>query len=370
MKQLIDLKLNEEFLEGPYITITQSSSLSSSSYPKDRINFKNSMDEAKRIFKKEHSTLDFDPYQKHLLAVSEDLDFWKQGSNGVQVIVSSKEAYTFRLRYPVRESGTEIQPSVVVDDIPYILPLLLEKQNKSHYYIMALNRDSFQLFEVLGEEVNKVELPEDAPLKLDDAIRDHRDTGSLRFRSQGTAGASFHGHDGAEDEREADRENYFNLIDRYLRENERINTKIPLRLYALSENRHKYFEISKLENLDRKLFIDETPTKHNIKNISSHAIQLTDDYNDNTSKEMARKINAYQSEKRVLTSTDANNEVVDTGVIDTLVLMGKRLETPDKEVNQLAHEVLKKGGKVFVMVEEKIIGSERVVSILRYPLKQ
>src|SRR5699024_1856409 len=106
---------------------------------------------------------DFTPYQKSIDTISEDQSLWRSDADSLMFLIN-------RDRHAVIKMGIEVKAHSYVDDIPYLTYLLHDLQLLTHFYVLALTRDTFKVFEFSNNKLNPIELPEDAPTTLEKAL--------------------------------------------------------------------------------------------------------------------------------------------------------------------------------------------------------
>jgi len=116
-----------------------------------------------------------------------------------------------------------VDARVVVDDRPYLEPLLPFLSRSIHFYVVALSLHSTRLFSCDGHEARPLPLPDDAPDRLEDAAGWQTEEQHLQYHDiqpgrGGPAGNEgnapiYHGHGGGEDDRDVDIDKYLRAID-------------------------------------------------------------------------------------------------------------------------------------------------------------
>jgi hypothetical protein len=144
-------------------------------------------------------------------ALVEDKGFWMNlGADGLAVFRSRD----VERRYPLPLSFQEL---LQVGDWFHIKPLvpLLDKQ---HYFVLVLSKGAVRLFKGQRYCFNEIELPEDTPASLDDALKHDDPEKQLQYHSNTTAGgagreAMYHGQGLGADEQKENVERYLQAVD-------------------------------------------------------------------------------------------------------------------------------------------------------------
>lgn len=183
--------------------------------PQDPIRYKNILTqiEGKLIYQGLQST-----EVRSLLATEYDLvkndEYWKHlGRDGLAVFLSGKNIVRYPLPVPVVESITigrrfNVRP-------------LLPVPSRGSCLVLALSQKHLQLFQGDRYQLNEIDLPEDTPKSMAEALQHDDPEQHLQYHtktSSGTdnRGAMFHGQGGGADDQKENLERYFQAIDRTL----------------------------------------------------------------------------------------------------------------------------------------------------------
>ncbi len=352
--------LNEE---GPFITMVQPSSFRVQDTSKIKLHFKNLSKEAKEKFNNKYPDKSFDPYQKFLDEIHDDHSLWRNDADSLMFLIKED-------KYTVMKLGIEVKAHVYVEDIPYLTYLLHDLQLITHFYVLALNRDSFRAFEYSNRQLNPLELGEDAPLTLEDALgKDFDQSGFVSYQSSVAAGGN-RGYQGGvgstRDEREVDRLKYFSVIDRYLKDENIFDKNILIELFSLPENYHAYLEVSNLVNVDRNLAILTSPKQFDSKHLVKEINMAIDAKNQRTVDKVYKKLETYKANGRVTRNEEDIKKHAEYGAIDTLIVSLERLDSHDYEANRIFYEVMESGGDVYILHADKRLGPDKMNALLRY----
>ncbi len=182
----------------------------------DPIRFKNLVREAERQLQERgmgaRDAADFLHAAQKLL---EDSSYWRHQYDGLAVFLAADDFHAFRLPFGVEEMLT-------VASSYYVKPILPLFTNNGHYYILAISQNDVRLFEGTRHSIGQIDLPEDTPQRLDEALQYDDPEKQLQFHTGTPQGggrdAMFHGHGAGEDDQKVRLERYFNLVDNGLRE--------------------------------------------------------------------------------------------------------------------------------------------------------
>lgn len=357
-------ELTSEEASGPFITFMLNTHHAHQDVEKDQIMFKNFAKEAKRRFDKKYTDHSFEPFQEKIDYLLADGDFWRSGTQSVAVILTEAETYIHRLSIAVDDQ-------YYVSDLPYLLAIIKNMQFNYSYYLMALNRDSMTLYLVRNKRVKMLELPENAPKDIVTALGDELTGGNLNVSSRAGLNGAFHGTNTKDEEVEIDWVNYYQAVDNYLRELDNPD-QLPVYLFALPENQTQFKKIAKNPYYSDQAAISGSPAQANINDIKQEIQKLTDQL-------AAAETQTYQK----LINKKFNDQLVDIvpaakeGRISHLFIATSNLvdgfgEDPDVEydrrqvLNEIADDVIKSGGKVFVLDQSDAPDEKSLLAILRY----
>jgi hypothetical protein len=180
------------------------------------------------------------PLLEPFLALADDRDFWNHTLDGLAVLGAKGIFRVYKLQRPVAEL-------VVVADSFHTKPLMRILQSADRYHVLGLNRQEIKLFEGNRDALDEIQLHQDVPRKLTDALGEELTDPHLTVASYGGAGGSqaamHHGHGGGA-EVDIDAERFFRAVDRGILEHHSQPSGLPLILAALPEHHHMFHEIS------------------------------------------------------------------------------------------------------------------------------
>lgn len=180
-----------------------------------------------------------EPFEKLL----QDDTLWRNPRDGLAVIGGDELFKVYSLHQSVEER-------VQIDQQPYLKPLLQVSQSASAYQVLCVTRDAVRLFNGDQNVLEEVELHEDVPRSLEEALGSELTPGNQLGNPNGfsragdkQSGATVHDQGGGkQDEVNLDRERYFRAIDKAILEHH--SRRLPLILAALPRNQAAYRAIS------------------------------------------------------------------------------------------------------------------------------
>ncbi|MGI9013674.1 MAG: hypothetical protein ACR2GY_05420 [Phycisphaerales bacterium] len=194
------------------------------------------------------------PLLEPFLALADDRDFWNHTLDGLAVLGAKGIFRVYKLHRPVADL-------IVVADSFHTKPLMRILQSADRYHVLGLNRKEITLFEGNRDALDEIELHQDVPRTLKDALGEELTDPHLTAASYGGAGGSqaamHHGHGGKKAEVDIDAERFFRAIDRAILEHHSQPSGLPLILAALPEHHHMFHKIS-----DNPFLVDDSIDRH------------------------------------------------------------------------------------------------------------
>ncbi len=186
--------------------------------------------------------------------------FLQQQSAGLAIFIAQGTSRIYRLPLAFEER-------VVVGDNFWLKPLLPLLTGNGTFYLLTLNQGGVQLLRGTREALSPVELSDDIPSSLEEALRYDDFERQLQFHTQtgmgtnsGDRSAMFHGHGGADEV--SDAENilrFFRALDNGVRDLLEGGPHPPLLLAGVSFLQGLYRQVNQYNNLVEE-GIDHDPT--------------------------------------------------------------------------------------------------------------
>ena len=142
-----DCPFNEK---GPFISLYLSTSNLPQESKKDRIVFKNLIAQAKDKLVTDYNKIEIEKFLEPLYQLEKESIFWSFNQKGLAIFLNEKNCYIYKLPYSVDNH-------VSYGDKITFKPLIRLSQNIIHYYVLALNRDYFKVYEVNGKTIIQVQ---------------------------------------------------------------------------------------------------------------------------------------------------------------------------------------------------------------------
>lgn len=316
------------------------------------------------------------------LALADDRDFWNHTFDGLAVLGAKGIFRVYKLQRPVAELA-------VVADSFHVKPIIRILQSADRYQVLGLNRQEIKLFEGNRDALDEIELHQDVPRKLTDALGEELTDSHLTVASyggiSGTQGAMHHGQGGKKAEVDGDAERFFRAVDRGILEHHSKPSGLPLILAALSEHHHMFHEVSA-----NPFLVDESIDVHpdSLSSIDELRVRAWQLMEPRYLARLAELVEQFGNAKSQDLGDDDLTQVARAAVggrVATLLIEAQREipgriieETGDIEFDDLAHTevddvlddlgtlALKMGGQVVIVPTEAMPTKTGVAAIYRY----
>jgi hypothetical protein len=359
--------------QGPAVSLYMPTHRTGRETRQDPIRLKNLLKQADSQLE----TLGYGPSIRHdVLAAAESLpddvaaDFWRNGNDGLALLLSREGAKCFKLPMEV--------PEVAVASDQFILtPLLRYLQGDGHFFVLAVSQNDVRLMAGDKHDLHEIDL-ESLPSDLVDALNIDEYQSSLQFHSH-TPGvttngdAIFHGHGGGEGEdRKKEILQFFHRIDAPLTkflENERA----PLVFAGVDYLFPIFQQACSYRNLVSEP-VTGNPEGQSSDQLHDPAWKLVEPL---FSKQLSERLEQYAvAASRDLGSDDldeiataARQAQVATLLVAESAHAGRTAQQSNEQVTQIAAictDVLRGGGEVYVCDDPQMPNDATLAAIYRY----
>lgn len=360
-------------VQGPFVTFIFNTHVAHQDVEKDSLTLKNFAKVAKSRFEKKYTALSWAPFQEKIDALLADASFWRNATKSVSIIISATDIFIHRLTVPVDNQ-------YYVDDRPYLLGIIKNNQFNYRYYLMTLNRDSMNLYLVENGQVRSIDLPKDAPTDLVSTLGDELTGGNMNYSIQGGTGynrsskegVAYHGVNTKDEEVKIDWTNYYQAIDNYLKDTFVNSDNLPIRLYALSENQTLFKKIAKNPYLVTDASVTLSPAQASFQDIEKAALKINQELEiiETTAYNHLLDRKFFDQLHDIVPASDEGK--ISHLFISTANLINETTEMSNEEfdrrklLNKVTDNVLKTGGKVFVLDQNASPNEKSLLAVLRY----
>ncbi len=358
---------------GPHISLYLPTHRRHPEWKQDPVRFRALLHKAKELLQTRYKSKDAEAFLEPLSRL-EGEGHWEYSLDGLALFRSESGMSVFRLPMPVPEI-------VVVADTYHTKPLLRFLRSNARYLVLAVSQNKVTLYEGSPYGAGAVDL-QGVPKSLREAlgVPDHDRT----FESSYVRGAVFHGQGPGKELKKEDLAKFFHAIDKGLHEFLR-GERVPLLLAAVKY----YHPIYKLANSYPELLdagLDGSYERVNPEKIHADAWPLV-------SRIFESRVDTWVERYRGRTGTGLASDRIEEiaqaavtgrvqcilvaeaesvwGTLDrktgTLQIRDKQVDTEDADVlDDIAEEVFKRGGEVYVIPRASMPGDGPIAAIYRF----
>lgn len=373
--------------QSPSISIFLPTHRAGQDTQQDPIRFKNLLREAElSLLDREMGPREVSALLQPAQALLEEAHFWQHQRDGLAVFIAPDDFHYYHLPFQVEEL-------LVIAQSYYFKPVLPLFTNNGHYYILAISQDEVRLFEGTRYSVGQIDLPDDTPESLDEALQFDDPEKQLQFHSGtspstaqgGIRSGMFHGHGPGDEEQKERIERYLNLLDARLKEIFH-QTQAPLILAGVDYLLPIYHKVSEYTNI-MKEGITGSPEHLRPEELQEQAWTIVEPY---FRQEMEKAVEQYQQLAVTAKATDNIEEIVAAafyGRVDKLLLAvdtqvwgifnpdtgkvvhfqaGQSQEDDLALLDFAAMQTLQKDGNVYALSQEEMPTDSPIAAVLRY----
>lgn len=349
---------------------------------KDVIQFKVLVKELEKSLLLKYSTEQTRKQLEPFEALADDSDFWNHALEGLAVFSTSNYTEIIGLKVPVAQLA-------IVADSFHTKPLRQYIQSLERYHVLALSLHEFKLYEGNKHSLSEIDMPESIPDTITEALGEELTEKHLTVASYGGAGGESsgmrHGHGGKKEEVDLDAERFFRVVASSVNDVFSKPTGLPVILAALPEHHHLFYQVNKNPNIF-PLGIPINPSGVSLERLQNLAWEIMEPEVELKLKNIVDKF--QKAKAKGLGSEDLKEaaKAAVEGRIDTLLVEADRvipvritnlitgntqkkdLENPkvDDLLDDMGELVIKMGGQVVVLPQEKMPTDTGLAAVLRY----
>lgn len=181
----------------------------------DQLRFKNALKQARHNLQEQYGMkeADAESFLKAARHLQEDERFWTKQSDGLAVFIG--ESFFQYESVPV-----DFEPIVQVGSSYYLRPLIPALSSDEKFYLLALSQGAVKLYEAGRSHITPIDISGLVPLNMQEALLLDDPQAQIQHHSGngGSNQAIFHGHGKGQDDKNAEIKDYFDQVDRGLRE--------------------------------------------------------------------------------------------------------------------------------------------------------
>lgn len=367
--------------DAPCLSLYQPTHRSNPDNQQDAIRFRNLLKVLDKSLQQQYSAAEIKKLLEPFEKLGRDPLFWNYTQDGLAVFAAPE---FFRV-YVLQQTMPEL---AIAADSFHLKPLRRFLQAVDRFQVLALSRDKFRLFEGNRDSLDEIEIADNIPQTISEALGDDltdpRHTVSSYGGVGGSKGAMHHGHGGRKDTLDLDDERFFSFVDRQVYAHFSKKSQLPLILASVKEHHHLFHKVSHnpylvehgltvnpegftLEEIRQRIWQIIEPQ------YQARQIALAEAFSEAKAREMGdddlQQVAEAAAIGRVETLMIEEGRHIEgrldheTGQVETA-----RLDHPevDDVLDDLGELVEKMGGDVWIMPTEKMPGQTGVAAIYRH----
>jgi len=366
---------------APCLSLYQPTHRSNPDNQQDPIRFRNLLKVLDKSLQQQYSTAEIKKLLEPFEKLAHDPLFWNYTQDGLAVFA----APGFLRVYMLQQTMPEL---AIAADSFHLKPLRRFLQAVDRYQVLALSRDKFRLFEGNRDTLDEIEIADDIPQTITEALGDDltdpRHTVSSYGGVGGAKGAMHHGHGGRKDTLDLDDERFFSFVDRQVHEHFSKKSQLPLILASVKEHHHLFHKVSHNPYLvEQGLTVN--PEGFTLDELRQRIWAVVEPQHQARQTALAEAFSEAKAREMGDDDLQQVAEAAAIGRVDTLMIEeGRHVEgrldheTGNVETAQLNHPevddvlddlgelVEKMGGEVWIMPAEKMPGETGVAAIYRH----
>jgi hypothetical protein len=273
---------------------------------------------------------EIDELLQPIIDLFNDNGFWKHQSDGLAILRSQSHFVYFTI--PVF-----FETFTYINDHFYLKPLIPYLNDDTRFFLLSLSLNGASLYEGFPHQIDKLEVEDLLPEKLEEVVGYDFKEKNLQFRTGQAQGnrAMFHGHGKGKEEEKPEILKYFRAIDEGVLKVVK-DKKIPLILVAVDYLVPLYREVNRYDHLE-EIFIAGNPEHEDPVLLHEKAkIILKDHFN----RERDEKVSAFEKALSDVKASYKEEEIVPAAInqrIDTLFVrnLSESWGMFDKDTNQI-----------------------------------
>jgi hypothetical protein len=348
--------------EPPCVSLYQPTYASHPETQQDPIRFRNLLDQAERALADQgYSHEDSEAVLGKLRPMAELERFWIEAAGGLATFASPTLVKQFRVRQPLPEL-------VVVSESFHLKPLIRLLQFDERFQILALTRNEVKLYECTRNTIEPVPLT-----GMSTTMTEALGTEVTQEFSRGTRATSGFVHGGEGDRksgREVDRDRFFTIVDREIRQRFSNRAQLPLLLAALPEHQSHFREISRNPHL-LEAPVAVNPDALSLQELREAAWKAIEPYFDQRLERVKERYGQAQAHHRGSDDIDEVTRALEQGRIGTLLVEAERHvpsngPASEDRLDDLLEGVLRTGGEVIVLPANRMPTRTGLAAIYRF----
>ncbi len=368
--------------EAPCISLYMPTHRSHPENTQDTIRYKNLVKQVQESLTEKFPTAEIHKLLKPFETLANDHEFWNHTSDGLVILGSPSIFEVIQLHMPVEEL-------VIVSDSFHTKPLRYYLQSADRYQVLALSMDVIHLFEGNRYSLVEIQLPDDFPKTIEEALGEQLTENHTTVASYGGVGGEstnmHHGHGGKKDEVDSDAKRFFRAVADAIYDSYTKQGALPLLLAALPEHHSLFNQVNKNPFVLPK-GIEINPQSVSIEKLAQLSWEAMRPVYAEKLEKLVQKFNQAKSDGLGSDNIDEVTEAAEAGRVDILLIESHRviasqlrnkvtgrfemtdltLPVLDDQLDNVGELVTKMGGTIKMIPKEQMPAQTGLAAIFRY----
>lgn len=380
---LDQIKLLSQRTQSPSISIYLPTHRAGQDTQQDPIRFKNLVRDAERnLLDKGMGPREVSAILEPAQALLDDAFFWRHQREGLAVFIAPGDFHYYHLPFTVDEL-------LIVAQTYYVKPILPLFTHNGHYFLLAFSQKDVRLFEGTRHTIGELELPEDAPESMAEALAADDPEKQLQFHSGTSQGgmrdSMFHGHGPGDEDKKERIERYLNLLDHGLRDILR-DEQAPLVLAGVDYLLPIYRKVSEYPNI-METGVTGSPEQLHPEELHERAWPIVEPYFRQEAEALVEQYHNLASAEKATDDLETIIAAAYHGRIDKLMIRvgtqiwgvfdqdtGKVTHYQDEQgqeddlplIDFAAMQTVYNGGTVYALSKDEMPTESLIAAVLRY----
>ncbi len=306
------LELIEHCGEAPKITIMMPTHRKSPDNKKDKILFKNLIQECRTVLEDKYTPPTYKKMLDKLYAIHEDTMFWSYSKKGLVVLGCNENVETFRLN---REVEKEAKVSHIFD----LRPIMAYEERLGVHYLVDLAKDRFKLYTINDKEINEM-TDHEIKNQFTELFDDFDYEGNLNVGSYGGLQGMYHGHRDKSEEKTKDRDRFFRYLHREFTNLHKENQSHFF--FAGTKENISAFKKLAQEDFYHDLAIEQPLISMNQKKLDEKIEKITDQLKQEALNKLRKEINEAYNKGKVIKDRENILKAMKEGRVAKLYIKG------------------------------------------------
>ncbi|QWB99753.1 hypothetical protein KHQ88_06245 [Mycoplasmatota bacterium] len=306
------LELMNHCGESPKVTIMMPTHRKSPDNKKDKILFKNLIQEVKNTLEEKYPPTSYEKLLEKLNVLYEDTMFWSHATKALVVLVCNHGIEIFRLNKPLK---TKTKVSNIFD----LLSIMTYEEKLGVHYLVDLAKDRFKLYTIRDKDINEM-TDHEIKNSFTELYDDFDDEGNLNVGSYGGLQGMYHGHKEKSEELKKDRNKFFRYLDKeFIELNKTTNSHF---FFAGTKENINAFKKLSQKDYYHDLAIEQPLSSLNQQSLDEKIEKLTKKLKEEAIDQLRKEINSAYSSHKIIKDYDEVKKAIKEQRIKKLYIKG------------------------------------------------